>query len=470
MPPTNAPANSAPNLAQGSGNKPPNLVPGAPIDPNASPKPAGPSLSMRENSYNKPGDAPPPGATPAPKPPGAPHLGLPTVALGAAPAKPGATPDQAAPPQSPAQQTMDTAITQQRDLLAEFAKVSDQLGELLASLEASTFVKRFKAASKQQMGIAKTISQKTLNSFGIARPQPETGLIAKPIADKTKSESEVVRVIQDDLDAYYQRKQDSKFKVILDEMKKLQVVHALSGDAEKVSLNYSGESIIGSEYWSDVLDRWAEELVAASNCKGSSTCSGDSLPPEIVLKVMQVLRDEMKLRDETRETETARPALEAAKYLETANQLGQTQTGLSSRTAGAVTDIQALPDGDQKFRKEIGLLHQVGEVMNEATGILYTPDTGPQAVAAETEVIELLLQAKRSGNKGGGSGGSNPGHGGTFATANEAALADLGPGEDAAAIIAARPVGQATGRAGREFPEEFKAGLDQYFSLLEGRQ
>jgi hypothetical protein len=35
-------------------------------------------------------------------------------------------------------------------------------------------------------------------------------------------------------------------------------------------------------------------------------------------------------------------------------------------------------------------------------------------------------------------------------------------------VVAARPVGQATGRAGREFPEEFKTGLDQYFSLLEG--
>ena len=54
------------------------------------------------------------------------------------------------------------------------------------------------------------------------------------------------------------------------------------------------------------MDRWSEELVAASNCKSCSSCSGDSLPPEIVLKVMQSLRDEMKLRDETRETETQR--------------------------------------------------------------------------------------------------------------------------------------------------------------------
>jgi hypothetical protein len=358
---------------------------------------------------------------------------------------------------------MATAITQQKDLLAQFAKVSDQLAEILASLEASTFVKRFKAASHQQMGLATTISQKTLDSFGIQRAGGEA---AQPIAKTAKDQSEVVRVIQSDLDAYYQRKQDGRFKTILDDMKKTEIVKALAGDGDKVSANLSGQGLIGSEYWADTLDRWGEELVAASNCNCSSTCSGDSLPPVIVLKVMQVLRDEMKLRDETRETENAKPAIAVEKYAEEANVLGGTQTDLGTRTQGALSDIVALPDGESKFPKEIGLLKQVSSVMGDAEGILYTPDTGPQAIAAETEAIELLLQAKRSGKKGGG-GGSTPGHGSGPDTATEAALADLGPGSDAESIVSARLVGQATGRAGREYPEEYKTGLDQYFSLLE---
>jgi hypothetical protein len=251
-------------------------------------------------------------------------------------------------------------------------------------------------------------------------------------------------------------------------MRKTDVVRAMSGDGDKVASNLSGESMIGSEYWADTLDRWGEELVAASNCKSSSTCSGDSLPPEIVLEVMQVLRDEMKLRDETRETENAKPAIDPKQYAANADQLGQTQTALAIRTQGALSDIQALPEGESKFAKEIRLLKEVGGAMDDATGILTRPDTGPQAIAAETEAIELLLQAKRSG-KGGGGGGSNPGQGGTAASAQEAALADLGPGSDAESRLTARPVGQATGRAGREFPEEFKTGLDQYFTLLEGQ-
>jgi len=104
--------------------------------------------------------------------------------------------------------------------------------------------------------------------------------------------------------------------------------------------------------------------------------------------------------------------------------------------------------------------------MQEAHSILDKPETGATAVAAETEAIELLLQAKRM-KPGGGGGGSDPGGGSGPATASSAALADLGPGSNADSLVMARPVGQATGHAGKEFPEEFKTGLDAYFNLLE---
>jgi len=106
--------------------------------------------------------------------------------------------------------------------------------------------------------------------------------------------------------------------------------------------------------------------------------------------------------------------------------------------------------------------------MDEAEDILDTPETGPKAIAAETDAIELLLQAKRQSPNGGGSGGSSPGGGGTAASASSAALSELGPGSDAKSTITQRPVGQATGRAGREFPDELKSGLETYFNLLEG--
>jgi hypothetical protein len=437
------------------------ITPGAPIDPNAPPKPSAPSISDNEPGFNKPPAPTPPTSNAPPKPPGGGKLGLPVTTLSAAPDK-GGNNDQ--PPASPAQQSMQTAVTQQDDLLKEFAKVSDQLGQILISLEASTFVKRFKAASKEQMKLASNIDQKTFDAFGIEdAPVPA----AQPIADKARDDSQVVSVIQSDLDAYIERKQDPRFKTTLDEMKKSEIVHALAGDGQKVSYNLSGQAMTGSQYWADTLDRWAEEMVAASHCKASSSRSGDSLPPEIVLKVMQSLRDEMKLRDETRENENAKAAIAPEKYTTNATALGQTQADIGTHTSSAVSDILALPDGAAKFPKELQLLKGVVAVMTENQGILDTPDTGPHAVGAETDAIEMLLQSKRSGNKGGGGGGSTPGGGGRAMSASESALADLGPGADVHAVVTARPVGQDTGVAGKEFPDEFKSGLDSYFSLLE---
>ncbi len=457
------PSKSGMSLAQGN-NQPPAPQPGAPIDPTATPKPPAPSISDQEASMSKPPEAMPPDPNAPPKPPGGGGLKLPTATLDAIATnkKPG---DEAPkPPESPAQQTMENAVTQQRDLLAEFAKVSDQLNDILGSLEASTFVKRLKAASKQQMQMANHISTQTLDAFGIGH---DTTQAAVPIAHQAKDQSEVVRTLQNDLDAYSQRKADTHFKKVLGEMRKTEIVRELERDGDKITTNLTGEGMIGSEYWADTLDRWAEEMVAAADCKSSSCRGSDSLPPEIVLKVMQALRDEMQLRDETREMEKAKPDLDAEKYAAATRPLGEKQADIGKRVNGAADDIRDLPEGTEKFGKELKLLTEVSSVMTEAHDLLAEPATSAPTVAAETEAIELLLQSKRKSPNGGGGGGSTAGGGGRANSASEAALADIGPGADAQSTVAVRPVGQATGHAGKEFPAEFKGGLDAYFNLLE---
>ena len=130
--------------------------------------------------------------------------------------------------------------------------------------------------------------------------------------------------------------------------------------------------------------------------------------------------------------------------------------------------ISELPNGSSEFAKELQLLVAVKNVMDEAATILESPDTGAPAIAAETEAIELLMQAKRQNPKGGGGGGgSSPGGGGTGTTA-ESAIALVGRGDDRDATIDEREVEQSTGLSGRQIPEEFKSGLDKYFDRLEG--
>lgn len=182
---------------------------------------------------------------------------------------------------------------------------------------------------------------------------------------------------------------------------------------------------------------------------------------------MKILTDEIALREETRTLQQARPQLKKEKLEKSTLEFAATQDQLVVRTEEVIDKIYALPEGEQKFRKEIAQLTNAGRAMVDAEKFLAGGDTGPNAIAAETEAIEWLLLAKRAGS-GGGGGGSNAGAGNrTGGNLQGSALARLGGSAEKQAKIVSRNTNQATGKAGRKLPEEFRAGLDQFFDKLE---
>ena len=103
----------------------------------------------------------------------------------------------------------------------------------------------------------------------------------------------------DDLAAYFDRRRLVRFKAVLDDMRKQDVLGGLRQISDDIPRE-QGLSIAQCEYWSDVMDRWAEDLVDPA-CSGA--CPGcrskGSLPPSIVLEVLQILEGEINLREET---------------------------------------------------------------------------------------------------------------------------------------------------------------------------
>ena len=117
-------------------------------------------------------------------------------------------------------------------------------------------------------------------------------------------------------------------------------------------------SIAQCEYWSDTLDRWAEDLVDPA-CGG--TCPGckskGSLPPSIVLEVLQILEAEVNLREETRVTEQARPAHGRRRAQAAGDEALRRRKPISRVRVDKVIDrIRELPDAEAEFGKEIKLL------------------------------------------------------------------------------------------------------------------
>lgn len=421
------------------------------------PPPQAPSVTDIESSQ-QPADENQQAGDPQEKNPSAGSLRLPsTVLIDQRPPE-----KQAPPPAAP----LDAAVEEQRDLLAEFAKVADELNELLANLEGSTLVKRLKAASRKQYRLAGQIGEQIEDWFGDEPTRTAADAEAiRDLADQEDASSIEISIIMDDMQAYFERRRLVRFKTILEEMRSEDVIGSLRQLADEVRKE-QGTSIALCEFWSDALDRWAEDLVDPA-CSGA--CPGcrskGSLPPSIVLEVLQILEGEVKLREETRVAEQARPAIEPDEHEREGARLSDAQDELTERVAQVIDRIRELPDAEQEFPKEINLLSQVGVVMDEASTLLRRPDTGPPAIAAETEAIELLLQSRRI-RPGGGGGGANPGGGGGGDT-DDAAIALLGRGLNNKEVREHRTTEQAVGDAGAALPAEFRAGLDRYFSELE---
>ena len=373
---------------------------------------------------------------------------------------------------------VDEAIEVQQDLLDDFAKFSDEIKKLLVSFENSTFVKRLKAASRRQIDVAVDLNE--LDTFGLANRAADNQDERNRLATLEEAAVENISTIIQDMSAYTDRRPNENYLRVLSEMEDSSISKQMSELVKSISKNFVGQSTIEAEYWADTLDRWAEQLVDPLPESEQSPGEGGvnelpNLPPEIIVRVLRVINREIQLREETREVEQARKALSADKYFERSEPLSDTQYDLAEETREIANEIRLLPEANTRFiQQELAKVAKAADVMDEAETILARPETGPEAIAAITEAIEILLAVKRAPNTpSGGSGGSMAGGGG-----NAKGLASIlsalrlkGMGDDSGtAFIEKRSPKQATGKAGRVLPEEFRQGLDAYFNVIEGRQ
>lgn len=357
------------------------------------------------------------------------------------------------------------AVKEQQELLDAFAELAEEMNKLLTGFENSTFVKRLKAASRRQVDIA--VDLNNLDGFGQdANDAVEDASDRERLAAKEITESKVASTLLQDMAAYADRRPSEGFSRVLSEMQDAIVADQMQDIAEAIVRdNFIGESTIEAEFWADTLDRWAEQLVPPLPEGEPPAEMGlvelPNLPPEIVVEVMRIINREIQLREEIRELEQAKEALTADEYRERSIALYDTQITLTEDTREVEAQISLLPDAHERFiQNQLAKVAQAAEVMEEVEDILAEPDTGPRAIAAITEVIEILLQTGRVPNAPMIT---------TAPPATASALMLLGIGDDTGrASIENRSPRQATGKAGRVLPEEFRQGLDAYFNALEG--
>jgi hypothetical protein len=395
------------------------------------------------------------------------------------------------------------AVSEQQTLLDAFAKLAEEMNTLLMGFENSTFVKRFKAASRKQIDLA--VELNSLDGFGVDDPVPDTQTQRQRLAERETAASDRVLLIQEDMDAYAERKPSKNYTRVLTEMQEATVVMQIRDLAVAINRNEVGQSTIEAEYWADTLDRWAEQLVdplGESGPPSEGLIELPSLTPELILEVLRIINGEIELREETRELDQAIGAIEQETYERRGDGLSTTQAELACKSRELAEQIRVMPNapdhadatlaweiealtdkgelqgealakriewltgrtelGKEVLQEQIDKLTKAATVMDEVEALLARPATGPPTIAAILEVLEILLETHRLPNtpmivKA--------------PPATTSALMLMGLGDDSSkAFIEDRAPGQATGKTGRTLPEEFRMGLDVYFDALEGKK
>ncbi len=232
-------------------------IPPEPDDDSGTKQPKVPGVVDLESSH-QPLDKQPGEEEKPPESKGAPRLTLATTTLIGGGKKGGDS--------CPVSDKVEEAVEEQRDLLAEFEKIADELNKLLANLEGSTLVKRLKAASRTQYKIAGRIGDEVATSFGVApkATRSEQRKLFSELARQEEDSTLDVSNIMDDMEAYFERRRFAQFKTVLDDMKNEDVLGALRQLGDDLPKE-TGLSIAQCEYWSDTFDRWAEDLVEPSS-------------------------------------------------------------------------------------------------------------------------------------------------------------------------------------------------------------
>ena len=286
-------------------------------------------------------------------------------------------------------------------------------------------------------------------------------------AGREVAESETVFTILEDMVAYADRRPSDNYSRVLNEMENTNAPSQLQNISNAIKENLIGQSTIEAEFWADTLDRWAEQLVdplpPPPPPEELALIILPNLPPKIILQVLRIIDGQIQLRDETRELNQAKKVMKSNVYQQRVEGLHQTQQELGQQALEVIEQIEDLPNvGEELIQRQLNKVIDATDVMDEVKEILATPDTGPQAIAAESEVIEILLETGRLPNEPLVM---------KVPPTSTPALMLIGSGDDGSkAFIENRAPEQAIGKAGRILPEEFRQGLDAYFDALEGKK
>ena len=92
-----------------------------------------------------------------------------------------------------------------------------------------------------------------------ASKKTQSKLLLELSGQETQSSQDLSNIM-DDMQSYFERRRFVQFKAVLDDMVRQDAIGSLRQLGDDLQKE-NGLSMAQCEYWSDTLDRWAEDLV-----------------------------------------------------------------------------------------------------------------------------------------------------------------------------------------------------------------
>jgi len=379
--------------------------------------------------------------------------------------------------QSQRSEDLQKGYQKENEALESLQALQQKMARHLDKLQVKGLALKFKKLAEIERNTGDNLKTNLSKIIGLKTNQIDPNMLRMLLFLNQEQEmaSKETAKLQGEVERFYQRTEEQNYGIVVDEMKKTQVVDELQKIAEKIKENVVAQAVQNCYRWSDQFLEWAKRLEAEESQNGGSQGSGNQEQMnEIDLENLMAL---LRIRDE-QETLIDRTSIldrrknEIKNYQREAARLAFKQTDLRE---GLESLLSARVVAKVKPR-----LIQASDAMNEAEMMLRKPDTGKQVVDSQTDALNLLDDAIRQIFKSGQC--KNPG------ASALSQMMNMGQGQQAGGNVAGDPthggkkgegsdpkgaggqektIEKTSGLRTRQLPVEYREALQEYFNAIE---
>lgn len=377
------------------------------------------------------------------------------------------------------------AMQDEQKAIEQLSETSRELSESMDRSTARNFINRLKEAAKLERAVADTMQRLLPMYIGLTAAElnpAQRATLSVPRRDHETNRKEG-QYIRDDLGSFYARTRTEIYDTLRQAMTEPDVLLRFDDILSSMDLLRMGETQQKAIALAVKYEEWAAQLEAAGQPppppgEGAGQPPGPGLEPEVMMGMMRARVLQEMLREQTRAAEENH---QDAEYRPLAERISGKQQELSK-------DFTALSE-KTKVEQAAKLLRELSGTSDETVEMLGVPNTGPDTVAAQTEIIEAIaasLQGQKpqpqpgegegqpqpgqqpgqqegegqgQGKKGGGS--TQGGEPDTVSQHSGPGGGKAGEGKDAARGGGADPA---------TWPAEYRDAIQQYYESLEGRK